>query len=101
MSNLIARGLGYFPGDQLGFGGKAARTQIRDWSHQGATGKYRPQGANFDYEAALKQLDIPVLAISIDGDQFAPWEAIAHLFGKFHPKASVHPFTRRCQSCRN
>ena len=88
-SNLIASTLGYFPGDKLGFGGKAARTQIKDWSQQGATGQYRPKGATFDYEKALTQLELPVLAISIDGDDFAPPKAIANLYGKFHPGAPI------------
>lgn len=86
---LITKTLGYFPGDQVGFGGLAARQHLLDWCQQGRTGQYRPAGSDFDYEAALGQLQIPTLAISIEGDDFAPAAAMKNLYGKFHPAAPV------------
>lgn len=82
--------LGYFPGKQLGFGGTEAKTVMRDWSRQARTGQYRVEGTDFDYEAALSQLKIPVLAISIQGDNFAPKKAIMNLYQKYHDSAPVH-----------
>lgn len=87
---LISRGLGYFPGKKLGFGGTEAKTVMRDWSRQARTGKYIVSGSSFDYEAALAKLKIPVLAISIQGDTFAPREAIENLYQKYHSSTPIH-----------
>lgn len=90
MSNLISQVLGYFPGKKIGFGGTEAKSVMRDWSRQARTGKYTVSRTDFDYEAALGQLNIPVLAISIQGDNFAPQRAIMNLYEKYHVAAPVH-----------
>ncbi len=86
---FIARVLGYFPGDKIGFGGRAAKQHLLDWCRQGKTGKYQLAKANFDYETALGRLKISTLAIPIANDQLAPAKAMKNLYQKFHPAAEV------------
>jgi len=90
---LLSRLLGYFPGDKVGFGGKAAKTQVIDWAHVGRTGSYKVIGDDLDYEKALKQVKIPILAVYIEGDWLSPKAAIRHLYEKFSPDASVTNYT--------
>ena len=91
--SLMSRMLGYFPGHKVGFGGKAAKTQMIDWSHVGKKGWYQLVGDSLDYEAALNQLKIPVLAIYIEGDWMSPKAAMAHLYQKFNSAAPITNFT--------
>ncbi|MEL7340148.1 MAG: hypothetical protein AAGM67_06650, partial [Bacteroidota bacterium] len=73
---------GYHPGKFLGFGGKEARGVIRDWCFNGLDGRYILHETDFDYEAALAKLCLPVLAITVEGDELAPKSATEHLLGK-------------------
>lgn len=91
--SLMSRILGYFPGHKVGFGGKAAKTQIIDWSHVGKKGWYKLVGDSLDYEVALKELKMPVLAIYIEGDWLSPKAAMAHLYQKFNSAAPITNFT--------
>ena len=75
--------LGYFPGKKIGFGGTEAKTVINDWSNQSRTGKYILKNDDFNYEAGLEKITIPILAISFQEDTFAPPKAVEHLIGKF------------------
>ncbi|MEV7191537.1 alpha/beta fold hydrolase [Streptomyces sp. NPDC093510] len=86
-----AAALGRWPGTRLGFGGNQSKGVMRDWARQVRTGRYSGQGSALDYEAALAALDLPVLAVSVDGDTFAPASALDHLLGKV-PRARL---TRR------
>lgn len=87
---VISQVLGYFPGKVLGFGGTEAKSVMRDWSRQARTGAYKPSNSDFDYEGALQNLKLPALAISIQGDQYAPKKAVTNLYKKFHPSTAVH-----------
>ena len=82
----LSRLFGYFPGDKVGFGGKGAKTVILDWSHLGVTGEFKLTGDTFDYETALKKINIPVFAAAIEGDTLAPKAAMRNLYQKFHPQ---------------
>ncbi|MEO1409796.1 MAG: alpha/beta fold hydrolase [Bacteroidota bacterium] len=86
---LLAGAWGYFPGDLVGFGGRAGRRQILDWCQQGRSGQYHLAGSTFDYERALGTLILPVLAIAIEDDPLAPIPAIQNLYRKLHPDGSV------------
>ncbi|MEW6530544.1 MAG: alpha/beta fold hydrolase [Thermodesulfobacteriota bacterium] len=79
---LVARLWGYFPGARLGFGWREARRQLRDWSYQGRTGRYKVVGCNCDLERLLSALAVPVLAISFTQDFYAPPRSVDHLLGK-------------------
>lgn len=86
----LSRVLGYFPGKRIGFGGTEARTLMRDWAQVARSGRYRPRGSDFDYEAALAQLRLPVLGISFDHDPFAPHPAMQFLLGKLSAADVTH-----------
>ena len=81
--------VGYFPGHILGFAGKEARGVMKDWCHNALTGRYEPANEDFDYEASLRQLELPVLSISLDKDQMAVRTACEALYGKFSPNCPV------------
>jgi len=78
----ISRLLGYYPGRRLGFGGREARTMVRDWAHNARTGCYQPANCSCDLEAALERVVTPVLAIAIADDHLAPLRAIRYLCDK-------------------
>ncbi|MEU5895724.1 MULTISPECIES: alpha/beta fold hydrolase [Streptomyces] len=83
--------LGRWPGTRLGFGGNQPKGVMRDWARQVRTGRYSAEGSALDYESALATLTLPVLAISVDGDAYAPASSLNHLLSKV-PEARV---TRR------
>ena len=87
---LIASVLGYLPGKRLGFGGTEARTVIHDWARLGRRGVFQPGGSSFDYEAALKTLNTPVLGISLAGDIYAPRQGLAALLAKLSAAQPDH-----------
>ncbi|MFI1197118.1 alpha/beta fold hydrolase [Micromonospora sp. NPDC020750] len=74
-----ARLLGVWPG--WGFGGRQARGVIRDWAYTARTGRF-PTLDGVDVEAALRTLDVPVLAVSVDDDQYTPHATLDQLCGK-------------------
>ena len=55
----VSKLLGYFPGHRLGFGGREARTTIRDWAHNARTGSYQPANGERDVEAAMASMTTP------------------------------------------
>ncbi|WP_306337906.1 alpha/beta fold hydrolase [Streptomyces sp. KL118A] len=73
---------GRWPGTRLGFGGNQPKGVMRDWARQVRTGRYSGKGSALDYERALAALDLPVLAVSVEHDSFAPASALDHLLGK-------------------
>jgi predicted alpha/beta hydrolase len=85
---LIARVGGVFPGDKVGFAGREAKTQMLDWSRQSRTGRYQLRNTGFDYERALQTVKHPLLAISVEGDTFAPPKAVDILCAKM-PQAAL------------
>ncbi|MEQ4302129.1 alpha/beta fold hydrolase [Plantactinospora sp. B6F1] len=71
--------LGYWPG--WGFGGRQARGVIRDWAYAARTGRF-PRLDGVDAEAAVRQVRTPVLAVSVDHDQYTPHETLDYLCDK-------------------
>lgn len=84
----VAKVLGYFPGQRLGFGGLEAKGVMRDWWRTIVTGRYKPAGISQNVEQQFREMELSVLAISIQGDNFAPRQAVQNLVSKFH-KANV------------
>ncbi|MFD5435951.1 alpha/beta fold hydrolase [Kitasatospora sp. NPDC127067] len=80
--------VGYWPGERFGFGGRESARLMRDWARQMRTGRYRVRGAVTDYERALARVDLPVLAVDVQGDELAPPRAVDHLCAKL-PSARV------------
>lgn len=85
---LIARIWGYYPGHRLGFAGREARTTMRDLAHNGVTGRFEPVDSDVDYEDRLASMSLPVLAVTITDDTWAPPGATTHLLGKM-PRSEI------------
>ncbi len=72
----LARLLGYFPGQHLGWGIPIARQVVIDWARWGTRGRFRSRGKG-NVDEVLAQVAAPVLAISFSDDRhFGPKPAI-------------------------
>lgn len=76
-----ARLLGHFPGDRVGFGAREASTQMRDWARFARTGHLAFGEPRRDHTTALAACDLPLLAISLEGDTMAPRATVDGLAG--------------------
>lgn len=85
LSSGIASLFGYFPGKQIGFGGREAKTLIKDWASSARSGKYQFKSSAIDYETDLQNVVCPVLAINLADDKFAPESATTHFLAKLSP----------------
>ncbi|WP_370156296.1 alpha/beta fold hydrolase [Ferrovibrio sp.] len=86
---LAGRLLGHFPGGTFRFAGREARGVIADWGRQARTGRFRfGRPRKTDHDSVLATLTLPVLAISLQGDFFAPKHAMNDIVRRF-PKAAV------------
>ena len=88
LSGIASAIFGYFPGTRIGFGGREAAGVMDDWSHVARTGRYQPTGSEWDYEALMRSLCIPILAITFSADGWSPATAAKALLGKA-PNCSV------------
>lgn len=73
---LVAGIVGHFPGERLKFAGREARGLMRDWGHLARTGRFAGG------DAGLADLEVPVLAISIEDDWLAPISSVDGLLEK-------------------
>ena len=75
---------GFWPGDRIGVGGfgRQSRVLIDDWSRFARTGSIEPAGADIDYEERMGRLTLPVLAVTIEGDDLAPKGSMENLTAK-------------------
>lgn len=82
--SLTANLAGFWPGDRVDVGGfgRQPKMLISDWARLARTGRFDPEGADTDYEDRLARLRLPVLSISIAGDDLAPAAAADHLLAK-------------------
>lgn len=85
---LTTRLFGYFPGEKIGFAGNEPRGQMKDWVRSALTGRYQFDGADIEYEKALAEVSIPILALTFHSDTFAPAAACDRLLLKM-PRASA------------
>lgn len=83
LMRLLAALLGYFPGHRLGFAGREARGQIRDWTRFNRTGRLEFGVPRTNHDPGLARLELPILAVSFEGDTFAPPKALEGLLAKF------------------
>jgi predicted alpha/beta hydrolase len=74
-----------------GFGGRQAYGVMRDWGYTARHGRF-PRLDGSDAEAAIATMRTPVLAISVDHDQFTPASTTDHLCAKMRaaPVERVH-----------
>lgn len=85
---IAAMALGWFPGKALRFGGREAKTFMLEWSRCLRTGRYRSQDGRRDFDAQAAEQQRPTLAVTIDGDAWAPAAAMANLVAKM-PRSTV------------
>ena len=92
--SLTANLAGVWPGDKLGptgFG-RQSRVLISDWARLARTGRFDPAGADIDYEERIARLRLPVLSITVSGDDLTPAASARHLLDKLPeaPKTRWH-----------
>lgn len=76
--NAVSTMLGVWPG--WGFGGRQARGVIRDWAYTGRHGRFP---ARLGVEDRLGAITVPVLAITVEDDQYTPPATTDFLVAKF------------------
>jgi len=88
--SMTANLAGFWPGDRISMGGfgRQSKVLISDWARLARTGRFVPVGADIDYEERIGRLKLPVLSITMTGDDLAPASSSAHLLAKM-PKADV------------
>lgn len=79
---LLAHVVGRLPGRRIGFGGNEARGVIADWARSGRTGRYAARGMPVDFEAALRKVRLPVLALRLQDDWLGPEPSLLFLLDK-------------------
>ncbi|WP_405160298.1 alpha/beta fold hydrolase [Nocardia sp. NBC_01499] len=89
-ASLTASLAGFWPGDRIPAGGfgRQSKVLISDWARLARTGRFQPVGADIDYEERIARLKLPVLSITMTGDDLTPPGSAEHLLEKL-PKAEV------------
>jgi predicted alpha/beta hydrolase len=87
--SLTANLAGFWPGDRVSMGfGRQSKVLISDWARLARTGRFVPVGADIDYEERIARLRLPVLSITMTGDDLTPPSSAEHLLEKL-PNAEV------------
>jgi predicted alpha/beta hydrolase len=88
--SMTANLAGFWPGDRIAVGGfgRQSRVLISDWARLSRTGRFVPVGADIDYEERIGRLKLPILSITMTGDDLAPPSSAGHLLAKM-PKSDV------------
>ena len=74
---------GFYPGAQVGFGGREARGVMADWLALARTNRYAVRGWSNDLEAGIARFDRPVLSLRMTDDPFGLEPAIESVLAKF------------------
>jgi len=80
--------IGHFPGYFFGFARREAKTMIRDWGRAVRNGNFKLRGDSFNYEKAKEIYSGKIVAISIEDDILAPYDAVEFTM-KFFPNATL------------
>ncbi len=88
---MLARWVGHYPGQSLGFAKRESRSVMQDWADSGKCGQYQPKGVGVHLEGALAEIETPILGIRMQDDWFVPPKSLEYLLKKC-PKA--HTTTR-------
>ncbi len=89
-ARVVSKVVGHYPGSIFGFGGREARRMVRDWAHQGRTGRFDVAKSDIDFERNLSNITLPILAMSFSDDEFGPRNAVRHLLIKMPKVKAVH-----------
>ncbi|MEX2498279.1 MAG: alpha/beta fold hydrolase [Wenzhouxiangellaceae bacterium] len=79
---LLSGWVGHFPGKRLGFAGTEAHGVMADWSRTARTGRYDLATLDFDAEASLAGLELPLRAVRMQCDRFVPEASMDWLLNK-------------------
>lgn len=86
---------GFFPGRQLGFGGREASRVMRDWAATARTGLYSAVAGLEQAEMQLARYGGPVFALQMVDDAFCPRASLEWLLAKCQQAAiEVHTLRR-------
>ncbi|MEC3919701.1 alpha/beta hydrolase family protein [Nocardia sp. CDC160] len=88
--SLTANLAGFWPGETITAGGfgRQSKTLIADWARLARTGRFQPAGADIDYEERIGRLKLPVLSITLRGDELTPQSSARQLLAKM-PNADI------------
>lgn len=81
---------GSFPGRRLGVLGDDSTQVIRDMAAQTRTGRYQVPSSDVDFEPLLAKMDLPVLAVTVEGDAMAPPGSVRNLTDKLANARVTH-----------
>jgi predicted alpha/beta hydrolase len=87
----LVRLFGFFPGGKVGFAGSEGKQQMLDWANNGLHGRYEIANSSHDFESLLAEVEIPILAMTLQGDHYAPPPSLENLLAKM----PLAPATRR------
>jgi predicted alpha/beta hydrolase len=79
LHRVIAPLVGYYPGQRLGFGGRQPRQLMSEWAELAWTGRLQLAGADAFAPRTADAQRIPVRALVLDQDSFAPHAAATEL----------------------
>ncbi len=82
-AGLLARVLGHFPGHRFRFAGRESRTQMTDWARLARTGRFLFGAPRTDHGATMADARLPLLALSLAGDELAPPRSVDDLADRF------------------
>lgn len=80
---LITALVGYYPGKQVGFGDREARTLMADWRDLAIDNTYVARGLREKPDARIARFTGPVLSVRLADDPFAPERAMRAVTDKF------------------
>jgi predicted alpha/beta hydrolase len=78
---LLGAVVGHYPGRQVGFAGKEARSVMRDWTWTGRHGHYGLPSLEPSPTAGMAELEVPILGIRMADDWFVPKASLNGLLG--------------------
>ena len=80
--------VGHFPGKRLGFAGTEAHGVMADWARTGIRGRYDLETLDYNAEAVLAGLKLPLLGVRMEHDWFVPRTSLDWLLAKM-PRCNV------------
>lgn len=86
--SVLSRLFGYFPGQRVGFAGREARSVMLDWARSGLSGHYRHAWPDGDLDAELRRCTLPVVAMHLRDDGYAPSSSLTELLSRL-PAAAI------------
>lgn len=83
MIDIIPPLVGYYPGHRLGFGGREAKTLMKDWVMMARENRYVAHGLNKDLDVGIAHWKGKLLSLRLADDAFASEAAMGAVTDKF------------------